>query len=103
MRTFRIRRALNALAIIAAVTAISSQAQPAQTVQAALSKEAGTLSDKFTGMARVMVGKYDWKPGQGVRSMGEVFNLIARENGILAETLTGATDGAKPAPIRCLR
>jgi len=24
-----------------------------------------TLSDKFTGLARVMSGKYDWKPGQG--------------------------------------
>ena len=99
MRTFRIASALNALAIVAAVTAIPSQAQPAQTVQAALSKEAGTLSEKFTGMARVMAGKYDWKPGQGVRSVGEVFNLIVTENGILAGTLTGATDGAKPAPI----
>ena len=59
MRTFRIASALNTLAIIAAVTATPSQAQPAQTVQAALSKEAGTLSDKFTGLARVMAGKYD--------------------------------------------
>src|SRR5258707_847194 len=99
MRTFRIASALNTLAIIAAVTATPSQAQPAQTVQAALSKEAGTLSDKFTGLARVMAGKYDWKPGEGVRSVGEVFNLIVRENGLLAGTLTGATGGAKPAPI----
>jgi len=98
MRTFRIRSALSALAIIAAVTAIPSQAQPAQTVQAALSKEAGTLSDKFTAMARVMAGKYDWKPGQGVRSVGEVFNLIVMENGYLAGTLTG-TAGERPAPI----
>src|SRR5580698_7721736 len=96
MRTFRIGSAVHALAIIAAVTAIPSHAQ---TVQAALSKEAGTLSDKFTGLARVMTGKYDWKPGQGVRSVGEVFNLIVRENGILAGTLMGATEGAKPAPI----
>ena len=97
MRTSRIASALNALAIIAAVIAIPSQAQPALTVQAALSKEAGTLSDKFTGMARVMAGKYDWKPGQGVRSVGEVFNLIVMENGILAGTLTGATGGGRPA------
>jgi hypothetical protein len=53
MRTFRIGSAVHALAIIAAVTAIPSHAQ---TVQAALSKEAGTLSDKFTGLARVMAG-----------------------------------------------
>jgi len=99
MRTFRIASAWTALAIIAAVTAIPSQAQPAQTIQATLSKEAGTLSDKFTGIARVMAGKYDWRPGQGVRSVGEVFNLIVTENGILAGTLSGATRGEKPAPI----
>ncbi len=99
MRTFRITSALNALAIIAAVTATPSQAQPPQTVQAALSIEAGTLSDKFTGLARVMTGKYDWRPGHGVRSVDEVFNLIVMENGILAGTLTGATGGAKLAPI----
>src|SRR5579872_6052745 len=100
MTTFQIASALNALAIIAALTATPSQAQPAQTIQAALSKEAGTLSDKFTGMARVMAGKYDWKPGQGVRSVGEVFNLIVAENGMLAGVLSGAAGrGGRPAPI----
>src|SRR6476620_2389245 len=93
MTTFQIATALNALAIIAALTTTSSQAQTAQTIQAALSKEAGTLSDKFTGMARVMAGKYVWKPAQGVHSVGEVFNLIVVENGILAGTLTGAKAG----------
>jgi uncharacterized damage-inducible protein DinB len=99
MTTFHIASALNALATIAALTATPSQAQPAQTIQASLSKEAGTLADKFTGMARVMAGKYDWKPGPGVRSVGEVFNLIVMENGLLAGTLTGATGGERPAPI----
>jgi len=65
----------------------------AQTAQAALSKEAGTLSDKFTGLARVMAGKYDWKPAQGVRSAGDVFNLIVMENGMLVGTLTGGGRG----------
>ena len=96
MRTFRIASALNALAIIAAVTATPSHAQ---TVQAALSKEAGTLSDKFTGLARVMAGKYDWKPGEGVRSVSDVFNLVVAENGLLARTLAGAPGGGRPAPI----
>lgn len=99
MSSLRIARALSALAITAGVTAIPSQAQSAQTVQAALSREAGTLSDKFTGMARVMAGKYAWKPGEGVRSVGDVFNLIVMENGILAGTLTGASSSGKPAPI----
>ena len=65
----------------------------AETTQAALSKDAGTLSDKFAGLARVMAGKYDWRPGAGVRSVGDVFNLIVTENGLLARTLTGAGGG----------
>ncbi len=75
------------------------QAQSGGT-QAAFAKDAGTLSDKFTGLARVMSGKYDWKPGQGVRSVGDVFNLILMENGTLAGVLSGAPNtGAQPAPI----
>src|SRR6516165_8839264 len=88
-----------ALAIIAAVAVTPSQAQvPAQSVQAALSQEAGTLSDKFTGLARVMAGKYEWKPGQGVRSVGGVLNLIVAEDGYLARTLTGVA-AARPTDI----
>ncbi|HEY6925823.1 MAG TPA: DinB family protein, partial [Steroidobacteraceae bacterium] len=78
---------------------VTSQAQSAQTIQAALSTEAGTLSEKYTGMSRVMARHYDWKPVQGVRSAGEVFNLIVMENGLLAGTLIGATGGERPAPI----
>ena len=62
--------------------------------QTALSKEAGTLSDKFAGLALVMAGKYNWKPGEGGRSsVGDVFNLIVTENGLLAATLSGAGGG----------
>jgi len=76
-----------------------AQAQPAG-MQAAFVKDAGTLSDKFTGLARVMSGKYDWKPGQGVRSVGDVFNLIVKENGMLLGVLSGTPNtGAQPTPI----
>jgi uncharacterized damage-inducible protein DinB len=69
-------------------------------IQAAFAKDAGTLSDKFTGLARVMSGKYDWKPGQGVRSVGDVFNLIVTENRMLAGVVSGtANTGSHPAPI----
>ena len=98
MKTIRIGSVAYALAIIVSVSVTPSQAQPAaQSTQTALAKEAGTLSDKFTGLARVMAGKYDWKPGPGVRSAGDVFNLIVAENGLLARTLAGATDGGRPA------
>src|SRR5215472_2704859 len=90
MRTIQTRTVSCAVAMMAALSIAPLQAQ---TTQAALSKEAGTLSEKFAGLARVMAGKYDWKPAQGVRSVGEVFNLIVMENGMLVATLTGAGGG----------
>ncbi len=68
--------------------------------QAAFATDAGTLSDKFTGLARAMSGKYDWKPAQGVRSVADVFNLIVKENGLVAGVLSGTpSTGASSAPI----
>src|SRR5258708_12793194 len=89
--------ALCALAI--ALMVPLAQAQPAK-FQAAFGEDAGTPSKKFTGLAQVMAGKYEWKPGHGVRSVGDVFNLIVEENGLLADALTGKTNtGAEPPPI----
>jgi uncharacterized damage-inducible protein DinB len=86
-------------ALAAALMVPVAQAQPAG-MQAAFGKDAATLSDKFTGLARVMSGKYDWKPGQGVRSVGDVFNLIVMENGMLVGILSGTPNtGQRPAPI----
>jgi uncharacterized damage-inducible protein DinB len=86
-------------ALAVALMAPLAQAQPAG-IQAAFGKDAATLSDKFTGLPRVMAGKYDWKPGQGVRSVGDVFNLIVKENGLLAGVLSSTPNtGAPPAPI----
>jgi uncharacterized damage-inducible protein DinB len=87
MRTIRTRAIASAVAMAAV---LSPAPLRAQTTQAALSREAGTLSDKFAGLARVMAGKYNWKPAEGVRSVGDVFNLIVTENGLLLGTLTGA-------------
>ena len=88
-----------ALAVALMVPLAGVQSQPAG-VQAAFARDAGTLSDKFTGLARVMSGKYDWKPAQGVRSVGDVYNLIVKENGLLAGALSGTPNtGAKAAPI----
>jgi uncharacterized damage-inducible protein DinB len=88
-----------ALALAVALMVPLAQAQSAG-IQTAFGKDAGMLSDKFTGLAHVMVGKYAWKPGQGVRSVGDVFNLIVMENGMLAGVLSGTSNTeAKPAPI----
>src|SRR5712671_6194235 len=97
MRTIRTRTIACAVAMAAVLSLAPLRAE---TTQAALSKEAGTLSDKFAGLARVMSGKYDWKPGEGVRSVGDVFNLIVFENGLLAGVLSGSPNaGARPASI----
>ena len=88
-----------ALALAVALMVPLARAQSAG-IQTAFGKDAGVLSDKFSGLAHVMAGKYDWKPGQGVRSVGDVFNLIVLENGLLAGALSGTPNtGAKPAPI----
>jgi uncharacterized damage-inducible protein DinB len=76
-----------------------AQSQPTG-LQVTFVKDAETLSDKFIGLARTMSGKYDWKPAQGVRSVADVFNLIVKENGLLAGVLSGTSNtGAPPAPI----
>ena len=97
MKKILIQYGICALAV--ALTVPLAQAQPAG-MQAAFGKDAGTLADKFTALARVMSGKYEWKPGQGVRSVGDVFNLIVRENSMLIGVLSGTPNpGAKAAPI----
>ena len=88
-----------AFALVVALFMPLAQAQSAG-LQVALAKDAGTLSGKFSGLARVMAGKYDWKPAQGVRSVRDVFNLIVKENGMLVGVLSGKPNtGAQPAPV----
>jgi uncharacterized damage-inducible protein DinB len=95
----RIGLSVVAIALMASFAQAQAQAQArAAGLQAVLGDDAGTLSEKFTGLARVMAGKYDWKPGPGVRSVADVFFLIVRENSLLASVLSG-TPNAAPAPI----
>jgi uncharacterized damage-inducible protein DinB len=96
------KKILTQYAVFALAVALMMPLAQAQSagLQAAFAKDAGTLSGKFTALARVMAGKYDWKPGPGVRSVSDVFNLIVKENGMLAGVLSGTPNtGAQPAPI----
>jgi len=70
MKRILIQYAVSALAV--ALMVPLAQAQPSR-IQAAFAKDARTLADKFTGLASVMSGKYEWKPAQGVRSVADVF------------------------------
>ena len=93
--TKRIHVRLSATTLLLAATLVAAPAsaqmaaaQPAN-MQTTLANDVGNLSDKFTGLARVMAGKYDWRPGAGVRSAAEVFNLIVNENRMLNTLLSG--------------
>jgi uncharacterized damage-inducible protein DinB len=101
MKSSLIQFGLYALAVAPLAPLAPAHAQTqAGAWQAAFGEDAGTLSEKLTGLARVMAGKYDWKPGEGIRSVGDVFNLIVLENGLLAGALSGAPNAAaRPAPI----
>src|SRR5258707_6572275 len=81
-KEFQMMKILTQYGVCALAVALMVPLAQAQSVglQAVFAKDAGTLSDKFTGLARVMSGKYDWKPWQGVRSVGDVFNLIVTQN-----------------------
>ena len=61
---FTIAGSLLAPPVAAQQSGTSSAAQPGR-MQTALANDVATLSDKFVGVARVMAGKYDWRPGQG--------------------------------------
>jgi uncharacterized damage-inducible protein DinB len=99
MKKIQIQYAVCALSFALMVPLARAQSQPAG-LQAAFAKDAGTLSEKFTALARVMSGKYDWKPGQGVRSVADVFNLIVKENRLLASMLSATpSTQVSAAPI----
>ena len=97
---------LAALVVVATLTSslhVSLRADEAAmqspTLQVTLAADAAQMGEKFAGLARVMDGKYDWRPGQGVRSVGDVLNLIVAENGMLTGALTGAAAAGRPAAI----
>ena len=75
MRTIR----MGTVGYAAAIAALSLSSLQAQTVQTSLAKEAGTLSDKFGGLARVMAGKCDWKQHE---RLGQSI-AYARTNGVV--------------------
>ncbi len=92
MTSYKVRFAIAALIAASTLTSASAFAQQPDT-RSALVNDVSNLSNKFTGLARVMAGKYDWRPGQGVRSVGDVLNLIVAENNMLAGVLSGAGGG----------
>ena len=95
MRTYRISsrlsRSLGALALLAlgATTVTAQEAahhdmpMPETGLQAELIRDITRLEGQYTSLAEAMTGKYDWRPGEGVRSVGEVYMHIAGANFML--------------------
>jgi uncharacterized damage-inducible protein DinB len=76
-----------ALAFAAAVTAVLPAPAAAQqpTIVADLLRDIGEVEQKLVALAKAMpADRYGWRPGEGVRSMGEVFQHVAADNYLLA-------------------
>jgi len=62
--------------------------QQPSAVVADLLTDVGQVEQKLVGLAREMpAAKYDWRPGTGVRSVGEVFMHVASDNYFLPAPL----------------
>lgn len=83
------RRATTTLLTILAATLIAGTALagPAEVRDGTVARLAA-LEKKFTGLAEAMPqGKYTWRPGDGVRSVSELFLHVASANYRIPETI----------------
>ncbi len=83
-------------AIAAASLALLASAAAAQSaIMADLLRDVGQVEQKLVGLARAMpADKYDWRPGEGVRSVGEVFKHVAADNYLLSAGAGAAAPAA---------
>ena len=53
---------------------------PTSGYRAELLADVAMLEERYVGLAGAMAGKYQWKPGEGVRSAGAVYMHVAAAN-----------------------
>ena len=86
-------------ALLAAVPSVPAAAQGSNTVVADLISDVTEVEQKLVGLARAMPAEsFAWRPGAGVRSVGEVFQHVAADNYLLpifAGTPAPAATGIK--------
>ena len=63
-------------------------AMPTTGLRAELIRDVTTLERQYLMLADAMTGKYGWRPGEGVRSVGEVFMHVAGAN-YMVPTMAG--------------
>ena len=84
-------------ALLAATLALpaAAAAQQAPNLTADLMQDLQEVEKKVMGLARAIpADKYDWRPGEGVRSVGEVFMHIAADNYLLPAAVGQAAPAA---------
>lgn len=78
------RYALHLAALALAAQAGTAQAQQASGVMADLLADIKEVEEKLVGLAKAMPeASWNWRPGAGVRSVGEVFQHVAADNYLL--------------------
>lgn len=95
MRTFA--RTTGLVAVLLTSVTLVAKAQKQSSVMADLMMDLNQVEEKIMGLARAMPEEsYPWRPGEGVRSVGEVFQHVATDNylmpafgGVDAPTATG--------------
>ena len=92
------RSMLRVLIVVVALTAVSNlsaAAQQAASVTADLLTDIGQVEKKLIDLARAIPeDKFGWRPGQGVRSVGEVVLHVASDNYLIPAALGFAPDPA---------
>jgi uncharacterized damage-inducible protein DinB len=82
---------------VALVLACAAQAaaQSSGGIMADLLSDVSETEKKFVDLAKAIpAAKYDWRPGVGVRSVGEVFRHVASDNYLIPAALGFAADPA---------
>jgi hypothetical protein len=78
-----VRRGLAATTMFVTAS-LGAQAPVRSGIMGELMKDVSDLQGKMVGLAMaVPVAKYDWRPGTGVRSIGEVFLHVAGDNYVM--------------------
>lgn len=79
--------------------AAAAAGQSGGSVSADLLKDVGQVEEKLVGLAKAIPGdKYSWRPGEGVRSVAELFMHVSADNYLIpaaAGTAAPAATGVK--------
>ncbi|MGH9172914.1 MAG: DinB family protein [Vicinamibacterales bacterium] len=69
------------LIVLALTLSLPAAAQTREGLMGDLIRDISEVETKIVGLAKAMpAGAYDWRPGKGVRSSGEVFLHVAADN-----------------------